>query len=66
MDKDFLNSLQLAQEAEQQRAAIKHLATMMRAYYLELREQGFDAIEALTLTSNWQTAVMQQGKGNHP
>ena len=59
MDKEFLKGLQTSQEAEQLEAAMRQLASLVRLYHLELREQGFNAIEALTLTSQMQTAIMQ-------
>jgi hypothetical protein len=61
--KDFLKSLSTTQQLDQARSDLATIAKMIRAYYQDLRSEGFSAIEALTLTTNFQTVMLSQMKG---
>jgi hypothetical protein len=62
MDSDFIKGLQSTAQQDQALEAARFLAVMVRHYYKELRDQGFNAIEALTLTTNMQNTMLHQTK----
>jgi hypothetical protein len=58
--------MQETQQADQMLAASKQLAALVRAHYLNLREEGFNALEAIHLATALQTSILSsngnQGK----
>lgn len=70
MDRDLSDILKSTHETDQMLQGVKQLAQLVAAYRQELKDQGFTALEALTLTAQFQTAIIQasgnKGKDGQP
>lgn len=60
----FLRSLQSEHQREQDEAGLRNFARMVRYYHEQLRASGFNALEALALTTNFQQTALIANANN--
>lgn len=60
MDESLIKQLSMSQQRDQFAENAKVLAWMLRTYYNDLREVGFSALEALSITTSYQAHVIAQ------
>jgi hypothetical protein len=67
MDKELSEILKATADTDQMMQGVRQLAALVAAYRAELKSQGFKGLELLSLTAQFQTAIIaqsnQQGKG---
>jgi aspartyl/asparaginyl-tRNA synthetase len=56
-----LDEVKATHEREQSFAALRDFAGHLRHFYLSLREEGFNATQALDLTKNYHTGIIIAG-----
>ena len=61
-----LRRLKMTADIDQAIEGARQLATLLRAYYQFLREQGFTTGQAMQLTAEYQAAVLAMGPKQRP